>query len=112
MVSLLQKANNAMNTGFNQPGVMDLMTKSFFPLRFVCEEERRMQNAISLGGARVCAAAVLLFTVISLHLMISDRDQPFAVNSQQMRRITMCERGSLARCSPTGVMSLGSGVEK
>lgn len=71
-----------------------------------------MQNAISLGGARVCAAAVLLFTVISLHLMISDRDQPFAVNSQQMRRITMCERGSLARCSPTGVMSLGSGVEK
>lgn len=34
---------------FNQPRVIDLMTKSF-SLRFMGEEERHMQNKIGLGG--------------------------------------------------------------
>lgn len=93
MVSLLHKQWNEHR--FNQLRVMDLMTKSFF-LHFMAGEERHMQNKTGLRGdvfvrEPSCEQerCFCFFAVISLHVMISECDQPIAVNLQQMKCITV-----------------------
>lgn len=106
---------------FNQLQVMDLTTKSFL-LRFMAEEERRMQSKLGLrGDVFVCELSCkqeLSFAVIWSHLMISECDRTLGVNLEPMKGLTtvgVSERGSLVcvfRVGPDKWALSISGVKK